>query len=457
MTTTITKPQTSKKVAPRRPVGTLIGGDMQDFFADQINFFRDLARQNLPVAHLRFLYIPMYVMNTPEGFKQVLQTNNKNYVKEPRFMKLVEEGSTSSLFTTDGEDWLWRRRLMQPMFHRQVIANFGAIMTDEAQKLVEQWHKATRPVEIEDEMMNVTMQIIGRAMFSVDIKANAPGLHHAYNFIGPHIVQRLSNLFNLPLFVPTRANRQYKAELQTVLTVLGNIIEERQRTGELKHDLLDMLLAAQDEESQRQFSKSELMAEMSGIMFAGHETTATTLTWAMLLLCQNPAVLAKLQAEVDQVLTGRSAATIEDTQQLEYTKMVIQETLRLYPAAYLVTRLAVADDEVEGYHIPAGKQVGINIYGVHHHPDYWPEPEQFRPERFSPEGLKQQHKLAYIPFLTGPRRCIGEQLALAEAQIVLATIVKNFNFQLVPGQHTKPVPKFALRTRDGLHMQVVAR
>jgi cytochrome P450 len=343
------------------------------------------------------------------------------------------------------------------MFHRQVIANFGAVITDEAQKLVEQWRKTTRPVEVEDEMMNVTMQVIGRAMFSVDIKANAPGLHHAYNYIGPHIVQRLSNLFNFPLFVPTPANRQYKAELQTVLNVLGNIIEERKRTGELKHDLLDMLLAAQDEESQRQFSKGELMAEMSGIMFAGHETTATTLTWAMLLLSQNPAVLTKLQTEVDQVLTGRSAATIEDTNQLEYTKMVIQETLRLYPAAYLITRLAVADDEVEGYHIPAGKQVGINIYGVHHHPDYWPEPEQFRPERFSSEGLKQQHKMAYIPFLTGPRRCIGEQLALAEAQIVLATVVKNFNFQLVPGQDTKPVPKFALRTRNGLNMQVMVR
>lgn len=452
-----TEVQDHVQLAPKRQGGSWLWGDFRAFKEDPLTFFRDIARSNAPVMHTRFVYVPLYVINTPEAVKYVLQTNNKNYIKDQRFMRVIEDGGEPTLFTTDGDDWLWRRRLMQPMFRRTVIQNFGQIMAEEIKALVERWSAVPGGViEVEDEMMNLTMQIIGRAMFSVDIMQNAPKLHHAYNYIGPHIIYRMSTLWAPPLAVPTPSNRKFLRETEHVKAFLGQIIDERRQDGALRHDLLDMLLVARDEEADRSFSESELIMEMSGVVFAGHETTAATLTWALALLAQHPEIQKKLQAEIDQALPHGRLPTMDDLPNLPYARMVIDEALRLYPPAYTTARQTVEEDVVEGFYIPGDTAVNINIYGLHMHPNYWDAPDEFRPERFSPEGLKKQTKYAYLPFLTGPRRCIGEHFALTEAHMALASIVQRFELSLAQGFPT-PEAKFAVRTAEGAHLRLSRR
>lgn len=455
MTQTLTPPTTKKSAMtpPQPPLHNWLMGDLNEFRQNQLHYLQQMALTGAAVTKTRFLHVPLYFINSPEAIKHVLQTNNKNYIKEQRFVKVLEDGADTSLFTSDGEDWLWRRRLMQPQFNRQVVANFGRIIEEETAAMLGRWQAGVGTLEVEDAMMNLTMQIIGKAMFSVDILAEAPGLHHAYNFIGPHVIYRLNNFLAAPLVIPTPYNKAFWQATETIQSAIRHIIAERRDHGP-KHDLLDMLLGATGEDG-RVFTDSELSNEMSGIMFAGHETTATTLTWAFYLLSQNPAVAEQVTAELDAVLGGRTP-TYDDLPNLPYGKQVIQETMRLYPAAHASARQSVEDDDVEGYHIPGQSSITINIYGVHHNPAYWPDPERFDPDRFSPEGLKAQTKLAYLPFLTGPRRCIGEHLAMAEAQLVLAIIAQRYRLVLA-GPHPIPATKFALRTADGLLMRLEPR
>lgn len=456
MTTVIDQPQTQDTtLPPKRPGGHWLMGDLYDFQADQLGFLLEASELDAPVVRLRFGPQTSNVLNTPEAVKHVLQTNNKNYIKDQRFVKIIEDGGTATLFTTDKDDWLWRRRLMQPMFHRKVIANFGTLMDEEIEKMLGRWATQPRPFDVEDEMMNLTLQIITRSMFSVDVQTHAPGLHHAYNVTGPYMIQRLMQIFPTPLWVPTAGNRQFNAALEEIKTTIQAIIDERRTTGELKHDLLDMLLAAHDDETGKSFTDFQLMIEMSGIMFAGHETTASLLTWVFYMLSQHPEVEARLHAELDDVLNGRMP-TMDDLPHLPYTEMIIQETLRLYPPAHATTRQVVEDDVIEGYKVSAGDGIVVNIYGLHHNPAYWPEPERFNPERFSAEGVKQQTKLAYLPFLTGPRRCIGEQLAMSEAQMVIAAVAQKYHLMLAD-KHPVKETKFALRTADGLYMTLEPR
>lgn len=456
MTTVINQTEIqAATLPPKRPGGHWLMGDLYDFQADQLGILLEANHMDAPVVRLRFGPQTSNLINTPAGVKHILQTNNKNYIKDQRFVKIIEDGGTPTLFTTDKDDWLWRRRLMQPMFHRKVVNNFGTLMGEEIGNMLGRWATASQPLEVEDEMMNLTLQIITRAMFSVDIQEHAPGLHHAYNYTGPYMIKRLMKLFPLPLYIPTTGNRQFNAALNEIKQTIQAMIDERRKTGELKHDLLDMLLAAHDEETDQSFTDFQLMVEMSGIMFAGHETTASMLTWVFYLLSQHPDIETKLHGELDEVLNGR-APTIDDLANLPYTEMIIKEALRLYPPAHATTRQALEDDVVEGYKISGGDGIVINIYGLHHNPAYWPEPEKFDPERFSPEGLKQQVKLAYLPFLTGPRRCIGEQFALTEAQMVLATVAQKYRLKLA-GKHPTKDTKFALRTADGLYMNLESR
>lgn len=219
-----------------------------------------------------------------------------------------------------------------------------------------------------------------------------------------------------------------------------------------------MLLAtlAEEKEGQITLSRAELLGELAGIVFAGHETTATTLTWLFGMLAQHPDVEAKLHEELDRVLRGR-IPTFADLPHLTYTRMVIDETMRLYPAAWTLTRHALNADTIGGYQIPAGGNVLINIFTLHRHPTYWDNPEQFDPERFSPERAANRHKFAFMPFGGGPRKCIGEPFALAEAQLVTATIAQRYRLRLMPGQNTDPFALFILQTRHGLQMRLEER
>lgn len=437
---------------------SFISGDLPRFREDAIKFFYNVGMTHGPIARVRYLWIYQYVLTHPDYLQHVLQTNNRNYTKEQTLVQAVNLAG-ENLFSTDGDEWLKRRRLMQPAFHKQRLEAFGEMMTEVTQWKVGEWlAAANRTIELEHEMKDLTMNIIGRAMLSLDMRQRADQLHAAFNITSGFIIKQLQNPLHPPLWVPTADNRRFIKGRNTVNGTLDRVIQERLDTKAVQGDLLDMLLAtlAEEKEGQITLSRAELLGELAGIVFAGHETTATTLTWLFYLLSQHPDVEAKLHEELDRVLCGR-VPTFADLPHLTYTRMVIDETMRLYPAAWTLTRQAVNADEIGGYPIPAQSSILLNIYTVHHHPDFWENPETFDPERFTPERSADRHKFAFLPFGGGPRKCIGEPFALAEAQLVTATIAQQYRLRLLPGQDTSPFALFVLQTRQGLRMQLERR
>lgn len=440
------------RIAPRTRGGHIILGDLRRFWRDPLNYTSQLFQEYGEIVRMRFGPRESYLVVNPDVIKYVLQDNNRNFIREQQFNRLASLPG-ESLFTSDGEYWLQQRRLMQPTFHRQNIASFGSIMTREAEVMLGRWQQTSGPfIEVEKEMMNLAMNVVGKALFSVDMSQEAAELHRAFTTTSSYITYRLRHPFAPPLYVPTPRNVQFKRAVVLIDQLIRGYIEaRRQESNGDHHDLLQMLMDARYEESGRNMTDKQIVNEAASMVFAGHETTANTLTWAFYNLSQNPQVEAKLQAELDSVLGGRTP-TIEDLPKLPYNRMVIEETMRLYPPGWGISRQTIEADHLGPYTIPAHTAVFLNVYGMHRHPGYWEDPDQFEPERFTPERVAARPRFAYLPFGGGPRQCIGNLFAMTEAQLVLATVVQRCQLRLKPGHPVAPEPVFTLRTRHGLPM-----
>lgn len=454
--TTVTSNIAQTQVKGNKPPGPRGGfwmGVIPDFRRDPLTFLTQCARQYGDVVHLRFGPANAYFLNHPDLIKRVLQENNRNYKRDDFLINLLKLAGGENLFTSNGEYWLRQRRLMQPMFHRQRILGFGQLMTDAAQRMLERWQLLPpgEPLHIEEEMMRLTLGVVGRALFSVDLSAEASLFGPAFTASLEYINYRLNHLLFVPLFVPNRRNRAFKQAVWTVNGHIDRLIQERRQSGEDKGDLLSMLMQARDEETGEAMSDEQVRNEASTMIFAGHETTANTLTWAFYLLWQHPEVEGKLRAELRDVLGGRTP-TADDLAKLRYTRMIIDETLRLYPPAWGISRQAIGADELGGYAVLPRTGILLAPYVTQRDPRWWENPDQFDPERFTPERSASRPHYAYVPFGAGPRVCIGNAFALTEATLVLATIAQHFRLRLVPGQRVEPWPIFTLRTRYGLPM-----
>lgn len=452
--------QTDPLTPPSPPSHPLLGL-MREFRQDRIGLYRRVARNNGDVLRMRYLWVNTYTVSHPDYFKQILQDNNRNYIRNAFVNNTFKLFLGDGLFTLDGESWLGRRRLMQPAFHRPRLANLGGLMTAAAEAMLAGWDAGAdgQELAVDEEMMKVTLRIVGKALFSADLLGASSVLGDAFTSVSEFVNYRMQTPFPLPLFVPTRRNRQFKAALATLdHTVYGLVAERKasQQTDEEKGDLLDMLIAARDEETGTGMTDGELRNEVALLMFAGHETTATTLTWTFYLLSQHPAVEAKLHAELARVLGGRTP-TLADLPNLPYNRMVIEETMRLYPPAWGLSRQSVGEDIIGGYRLPAKASITLPIMTLHYDPRWWENPETFDPERFTPARSADRHKFAYLPFGAGPRQCIGNHFALLEAQLVLATVAQRYQLRLRPGHPVQPDPVFVLRTSHGLPMTATRR
>src|SRR6266566_79118 len=352
---------------------------------DPIRFAMDIWHRYGDVVHFRFLFWPAYVFYHPDHVKRVLQENHRNYTKNFPNMKAAREIFGNGLFTSDGESWLHQRRLMQPSFHHQRLVGFGRLMSESTAAMVEHWQRTSpgdTPLDISVEMTRLTLHIAGLSLFSLDLTNEADLVGDTFTTLGP-LISRYTALPFPPLWVPTPRNRRLLAGLNTLDAVIYAIIEERRRQPVDTHaaDLLGMLLSARDEETGEGMSDQQLRDEVLTLLLAGHETTAAALTWTWYLLSQHPEVERRLHAELDTVLLGR-LPTVEHLDALPYTRMVIQEAMRLYPPAFGFTRHAIATDEIGGYRIRANSMIFVSQYCTHRHPAFWEEPEVFDPERF---------------------------------------------------------------------------
>lgn len=453
---------TALPLPPIMPRDHWLWGNLATFRADPLGTVCAWPRDYGPIVRAHFGPLEQVVLTHPDYIRHVLQTNQRNYIKDQflvQTVRLAAGPAHENLFTSEGEPWLALRRTMQPAFHRRRIEPFGEMITAETVKLMDEWAQAAarrQPIWLQAAMMALTMEIIGRAMFSVDLGNDSAALRAASTIGAEFIMARLAQPVKLPLWLPLPQHRRLHKAMATIERVMDRIYRARLNGETGQGDLLDMLMAARDPETGAALTRDQLISEMFGIIFAGHETTAATLTWAFCLLADHPHVQARLEEEVDRVLGGRTP-TVADLTHLPYTHQIIEETMRLYPAAWTSSRQAVVDDEIGGYHIPAGASIYINIYGLHHHPDYWDQPERFDPDRFAPERASQIVRGALIPFGAGPRRCIGEGLARMEAPLILAMVAQRVRLQPMPGQIVTPEGGFILHLRDDIQMQVVAR
>jgi cytochrome P450 len=420
--------------------------------ANPLEYFTKLARDYGDVAGMRVLNFKSIFINHPDAIEEVLVSNARKYTKG-KVLRATRHVFGEGLLTSEGEFWLRQRRLAQPAFHRVRIASYAATMVEYTQRLLEDWSDGEER-DAHKEMMRLTLQIVGKTLFDADVQRDARDVGKSLELL-LEIGADFRRTILIPHWVPTPTNLRVKREVAQIEKILYRIIAERRASGRDAGDLLSMLLAAQDEDGSKMTDK-QLRDETITLFLAGHETTASTLSWTWWLLAQNPAVEAKLYAELDSIL-GDRPPSFDDLPKLSYTGHVITESLRLYPAAWGMARLAAEDHEVAGYPVKKGMGVAMAQWVVHRDPRWYAAPEKFQPERWEGDLLKRLPRFAYFPFGGGPRQCIGNSFALMEAALILATIAQKFRLRLVANHPVVPLASITLRPRHGVRVLLESR
>ncbi len=397
----------------------------------------------------------VFFINHPDLIRDVLVVNANKFVKG-RALQRSKRLLGTGLLTSEGEFHLRQRRMMQPAFHKAHIEDYAGSMTVYADEMADSWIDGeTR--DIDQEMMRLTLRIVGKTLFDADVVQDADEIGEAMTtIIG------MFNLLLLPFSeylekLPFPHNIRFNRARKTLDQVIYKIIDERRRSCEDRGDLLSMLLVAQDEDDGTTMTDEQVRDEVMTLFLAGHETTANALTWTWYLLSQNPETEAKLYDELDRVLSGR-VPSIEDIRNLKYTESILAESMRLYPPAWAVGRMAVQDHELEGYTIPKGSTLLASQYILHRDPRFWERPADFKPERWDAQSVKEAgQRNIYFPFGGGVRRCIGESFAWIEGILLLATIARRWKLRLDPKQEIGLKPLITLRPKYGMKMSIHSR
>jgi cytochrome P450 len=423
---------------------------------DPLEFFSRIAREFGDIAFFQLGPEKVFLLNHPDSIKDVLVTHSRNFHKG-RGLQLAKRLIGEGLLTSEGDFHLRQRRLMQPAFHHQRIAAYGSVMVDYARRTRERWMDGAS-LDVHKEMMRLTLAVVGKTLFDADVESEADEIGEALA-----TVLKLFETITLPfadllekLPLPGRGRFQ-KAKDRLDATIYRMIRERRANGIRDRGDLLSMLLLAQDTEGDGSgMTDTQLRDEAMTIFLAGHETTANALTWTWYLLSQHPDVEARLDAELDTVLGGR-IPTVDDWPKLRYTEMLLAESMRLYPPAYILGRRVLGDYPLGRYTIPAGSLVLMSQYVMHRDPRYFPDPERFDPERWTREAQAARPKFSYFPFGGGPRLCIGESFAWMEGVLLLATLAQQWRLRLVPGHPVKLRPLITLRPKHGMRMTLHRR
>jgi cytochrome P450 len=444
------------KLAPSPPAPSPLMGHFETFTAgpQRLRAILELRETYGDVVRLRFGALTGHLVCDPELVQEVLHTRNREFGKETRGMRKLRLVLGLGLLTSEGSFWLRQRRIAQPAFHKKRIAGFAQSMVDAAEDMVARWEDGAT-LDAHQEMMKVTLRIVGQTLLGTDVTSDADRIGAAVSHIVEDVNERVNKLVDLGPPFPSRRNLAFERAMDTLDAVVLDMIAARRASGQTGDDLLGMFMEVADEETGERMTDAQLRDEVMTIFLAGHETTANALSWALYLLGTSPDVWRKLTAEVDAVLEGGRRATPADFARLTYTQQVVQETMRLYPPAWLIARAPYEDTTLGGYFLPAGSLVFLPPWIVHRHPDHWESPEGFDPDRFAPGADATRHRFAYFPFGGGPHQCIGNNFALMEAVLVLATLARDFRLDLVPGFAVVPDPQVTLRPRDGV--RVVAR
>ncbi len=394
------------------------------------------------------VYVPArrsytYVIHHPDDVKRVLVSNHRNYTKGvglDRVKILLGKG----IMTSEGDLWKRQRYMMQPLFHRRIITAFAEVIAQANDRCIARWEGLARQgelINLTDEMSELTLEIVLRSVFGRDL-------------------DRLSQqLGGNPFEVVTREQSrdlQFAYKFRSLTKLVAQLIAQRRAGAEEHFDYVAMLMNARDKESGAPMGERELIDEIMTLVVAGHETTASGLNWTWYLLSRHPQVEARLHAEIDAA-PEMPAPSLTQTEALHYTRQVIDESLRLYPPGWVLSRRTIAADQLGGYSVPAGTNVLLPLYLLHRHPHFWKNPEAFDPERFAPAHEAERPRFAYMPFAAGPRHCIGESFALYEMLVHLYKVARRYRLRYVPDKPLELEAQINLRTRHPLRMRLEAR
>ena len=450
-------------VAVPGPAGGRMLREMFRIRTDPLHFLLDMAADYGDLVAFPVPRHAALLVNHPDGVRRVLQSNHHGYDRDTMQYRTLSYVTGGGLLTADGERWLRHRRLMQPAFHRKAVERIVEHTARAVQRRVVAWEGAPSGtvVDVDEAMMHTALEVVGGALFSTDLSGEADRLVRAVLVALDEVIRRARNPLIPPPRVPTLGNRRLSRAVSTLDESVTRMLGERVELvrgvpiEEQPHDLLGMLLAAHDDEAS--FTARELRDEIVTLIVAGHETVASALTWTWYLLGSAPAVEERLHAELDAVLAGR-LPTMADLDSLPFTRAVLDEALRLYPPAWLISRRATEDDVLLGHSVAAGSLVFLSPWVLHRHPDVWERPEVFDPDRFLADGRGEAvERFAYVPFGAGPNLCIGRDFALLEAALVIAAVGSRYRFAPLRGHRVDAEPLVTIRPKGGLPMRLHPR
>ena len=426
-------------------------GNIPELARDAPAMFLRALRQYGPVFQYKFAATATVCFLEPDCIREVL-VDKADAFEKGQFVEGLKPLIGNGLLSSDNALHKRQRKLAAPAFHHQRIASYAALIADYAEQTQAAWRNGD-VIDVHADMMTLTLRVVGKALFDADVVGESKKVGEALTYLLHAIQARNFNPLSPPLNWPTPANRRYNAAIRQLDDTIYRIIRERRTSGEDRGDLLSMLLSAQDEDDGTGMTDAQLRDEAMTIFLAGHETTANAMSWALYLLAKNPDKCARLEAEARDVLGGR-APTFEDVRALPYALQVFKEAIRLYPPAYIFGRTSVRDVQIGNYLITAGTTVALSPYALHRRPEFFADPERFEPERFTSEREAALPKFAYLPFGGGSRVCIGNQFALMEGQLMLATFAQRVSLDLADARPIELEPLVTLRPKGGLRMRV---
>ncbi|WP_392535312.1 cytochrome P450 [Nostoc sp. C117] len=439
-----------------RPKGNFILGNLPDFGKDPLGFLTKCTYQYSDIVPLRMGFTPVFLLTNPEHIEQVLR--DQNLFIRSRAFRSAKMVVGEALLTTEGDTWFRQRRLAQPLFHNKQIASYAEIMVASIVETIDTWQDG-KTHDVYVDMGHITLDIFVKTMLSLDLTQEAAKtlvltVHEGANWF--EIKRKQS--FLIPNWFPTPENIRIRNVVKQTDKIIYKIIAQRRITGTSKDtkDLLSMLMEVRDAEDGSQMTDKQLRDQIAGFMIAGHETTTSTLSWAWMLLSQHPEVQTKLLAELKEVLDGR-LPTLADLPRLRYAEMIVKETLRLYPAAPILSRESTKDCKIGEYQITKGSYFIFAQWVMHRNPRYFENPDIFKPERWTNDLEKQLPRGSYFPFGDGGHMCIGKAFAMMEMVLTLTIIAPKFQLEIEPNHPIVPQATFSLKPKYGIKMIVKKR
>ncbi|PWK13934.1 cytochrome P450 [Tumebacillus permanentifrigoris] len=452
----MTTPQPKVLREPPGPVTRSILGNLNEFRRDPHALMISAWQQYGDFVRFRFGNVNAYLPAHPDYIKHVLVDNHKNYARG-RLYKTFERFFGKGLLTNEGESWMKNRRMLQPEFQQEAVLQHTQIITESATAMLENWRVKADRDEVVDghkEMVGLVLRQLGRSVFSLDLSSYADEVVPIIQAGVSTIIRDIGSANELtPKWLPTPYNKRTRQINQAIHSIINRVIEEHKQGLHGDNDLVSLLLK---EQAENNLNQRQVFDEVTTVFLAGHDTTAAAFAWLLYILGSRPDVRERLEEEVERVLSGR-IPTAEDVNLLLYTRMVVMETLRLYPPVWGFPRDAIADDEIGGFQIKGGSSMIVSPYVVHRHPEFWDSPMSFNPERFRSGWDKTQHRHAYIPFGHGPRQCIGMGFALQQMMLSLPMIVQQFRVELVPTTEVVPATTAIMHPHGGLRIKIKHR